>query len=92
MTPIEQAKDKTTAVAQDLKVASAEMNLSNTALERHLPPSARQGDVSRALEQHARTEAKVQEAAEELAEVSELLDDEIAQRERLERELAHTRR
>jgi len=90
--PIEHAKDRTEAVSQDLHLASAELHLSNTALERHLPREARQGDVGQALVQNARTEAKVQEAAQELAHVTELLEEEAQQRERLEAELADARR
>jgi hypothetical protein len=86
--PIEQAKDKTTEVQQDLQVASAELHLTNTALERNLTPAARNGDVGRALEQNAAIEEKVQEAAEELAVVTELLEEEVAERARLEHQLA----
>jgi hypothetical protein len=86
--PIEQAKDKTTEVQQDLQVASAELHLTNTALERNLPHDTRNGDVSRALEQNAVIEGKVQEAAEELAVVTELLEEEAAERARLEHQLA----
>lgn len=84
---IEQARDKTADVRQDLEVAEAELHLTNTALHRGLPPSLKQGDVGRALAQNTQLENKVQEAAEELAVVTELLEEEVAQRERLEREL-----
>jgi hypothetical protein len=86
--PIEVAKDKTDAVQEDLAVASAELHLTNTALDRSLPQSARQGDVGKALEQNGIVQQKVTQAAEELAEVTELLEEEIAERHRLETELA----
>ncbi|WP_298924993.1 hypothetical protein [uncultured Ramlibacter sp.] len=89
--PIEQARDKADTVSQDLQLAGAELHLSNAALERHLPPQTKDGDVGRALEQHVRTEAKVQEAAEELAVVTELLEEEIEERVRLEAQLAQAR-
>lgn len=85
--PIEQAREKTADVRQELEVAGAELHLSNTALERHLPPGQKNGDVGRALAQNSAIETKVQEAAEELAVVTELLEEEVAQRERLEKEL-----
>jgi hypothetical protein len=85
--PIEKARDKTSEVRQDLEVAEAELHLTNTALERSLPESQKKGDVGRALAQNSEIEGKVQEAAEELAVVTELLEEEVAQRERLEKEL-----
>ena len=85
--PIEHARDKTSEVRQDLEVAEAELHLTNTALHRSLPETHKKGDVGRALAHNAEIEGKVQEAAEELAVVTELLEEEVAQRERLEKEL-----
>jgi hypothetical protein len=76
-------------VQQDLTLASAELGLTNTVLGHSLPPNVkRSGDVQRVLSQNEAIETKVQEAADELQQVTELLDEEVAQRERLERELA----
>ncbi|MBI2768795.1 MAG: hypothetical protein HYX47_04190 [Burkholderiales bacterium] len=91
-TPIATANKKTRRIQRELKVAGAELGLTSTALGRHLPPSVKHGDVAHALEQNAAIEVKVQEAADELAEVSELLDEEAAQRARLEGELALAQR
>ena len=87
--PIEVAKDKTDAVQEDLAVAGAELHLTNTALDRSLPQSSKQGDVGKALEQNGIVQQKVTQAAEELTEVTELLEEEIAERHRLEAQLAH---
>ena len=86
--PIEVAKDKADAVQEDLAVAGAELHLTNTALDRSLPQSAKQGDVGKALEQNGIVQQKVSQAADELAEVTELLEEEIAERHRLEAQLA----
>jgi hypothetical protein len=86
--PIEEAREKTGKVQQDLHVASAELHLSNTALDRHLPDDSRAPDVDRALAQNEAVEEKVQGAADELSEVTELLEREVAQRQELERQLA----
>ncbi len=86
--PIEVAKDKTEAVQEDLAVAGAELHLTNTALDANLPRSARHGDVDKALQQNGIVQQKVTQAAEELAEVTELLEEEIAERRRLEAQLA----
>ncbi|MDP3759580.1 MAG: hypothetical protein Q8R01_03550 [Ramlibacter sp.] len=86
--PIEIAKEKADSVQEDLAVAGAELHLTNTALDRSLPQSAKQGDVGKALEQNGIVQQKVSQAAEELAEVTELLEEEIAERHRLEAQLA----
>jgi hypothetical protein len=88
ITPIEIARDKTDSVQEDLAIAGAELDLTNTALDRSLPPSAKEGDVRKALEQNGVLQQKVTQAAEDLAEVTELLEEEIEQRRRLEQELA----
>lgn len=72
--PIAEAREKTGQVQRDLEVASAELGLTHDALDRHIPPEARQGDVAWAIDQNAALERKVQQAAEELDEVTELLD------------------
>lgn len=71
---IEQARSKTEEVQRELEVASAELGLTHGALERGIPPAARQGDVEWAIRQSAELERKVQQAAEDLEQVSELLD------------------
>jgi hypothetical protein len=71
---LEQAKSKTDRVQRDLEVASAELGLTHGALERELPPHVKQGDVAWALHQNKVLERKVQQAAEELEEVTDLLD------------------
>ena len=71
---IEEARSKTDQVQRDLEVASAELGLTHGALERELPPDVKQGDVAWALHQNKQLERKVQQAAEELEEVTELLD------------------
>lgn len=71
---IDVAKSKTDQVQRDLEVASAELGLTHGALERELPPDAKTGDVAWAIEQNKVLERKVQQAADELEEVTELLE------------------
>lgn len=87
--PIEQAAAKTSQIQQDLAVAEAELNLTNTVLGRARADDSREraADVKKAVRQNAAIEEKVGEAAEELQEVNELLQEEISERERLEQEL-----
>ena len=87
--PLYRARRKTSAVQKQLEGASAELGLTNAVLGHSLPDSAkRSSDVQRALSQNEAIEGKVQEAADELQVVKELLEEEVAERERLERELA----
>jgi hypothetical protein len=85
--PIEEAAAKAGQVQQDLAVAEAELHLTNTVIGRTLPEVSRQGDLKKAVDQNSAIEDKVGDAAEELQEVTELLEAEACERERLEREL-----
>jgi hypothetical protein len=88
--PLHRARQKTSKIREQLEVASAELELTNIVLGRSLPASVKESsDVQRALTQNGAIEEKVQEAADELQVVSDLLNDEVAERERLERELAN---
>jgi len=71
---LEAAKSKTEEVQRDLEVASAELGLTHGALQRELPPEVKTGDVAWAIHQNAVLERKVQQAAEELEHVTELLE------------------
>ena len=86
--PIEIAKKKTEEVQEQIAIAGAELHLTNTVLENDLPDSQKQGDVGKAIEQNVATEEKVNQAAEQLAEVTEKLEEEVAHRQHLEQELA----
>jgi hypothetical protein len=71
---IEEAKSRTGQVQRDLEVASAELSLTHASLDRSVPPEHRSGDLAWAIEQNRALERKVQQAAEELEEVTELLE------------------
>lgn len=87
--PLQRAREKTGRVQHELTVAGAELGLTNSVLGNRLPESVkRSSDVQRALTQNEVVEVKVQEAANELQVVNDLLQEEVAERERLERELA----
>ncbi|NML46388.1 hypothetical protein HHL11_21750 [Ramlibacter sp. G-1-2-2] len=72
---LDEALEKTEQVQRDLEVAAAELGLAHGALQRHLPPRCRKGDVVWAIDQNAALERKVQQAAEELEQVNELLEE-----------------
>lgn len=71
---LDEARSRTDQVQRDLEVASAELGLTHGALERELPPEVKKGDVAWAIRQNKILERKVQQAAEELEEVTELLE------------------
>ena len=72
---IEHARNKTVEVQRELEVASAELGLTHGALEREIPHALKQkGDVAWAIRQNAELERKVQQAAEDLEHVTELLE------------------
>ena len=86
--PLAQAQTKTGKVQRDLQIATAELGLAHDALERHLPAEAREDDVAWAIDQSAVVEQKLEVATEDLEEVTDLLQQEMAERARLERALA----
>lgn len=86
--PIATATEMTSQIKDDLEVAGAELNLTNTVLDRGLPDSAKRGDVARALEHNAVIEEKVQTAVEDLKVVTQLLHEEVAETARLTQELS----
>jgi hypothetical protein len=71
---LDAALSKTDQVQRDLEVASAELGLTHGALERELPAYLRTGDLAWAIQQNAVLERKMQQAADELEEVAELLE------------------
>jgi phosphoglycerate-specific signal transduction histidine kinase len=88
MSPINHAHHQAGRIQQELELASAELHLTNTALQNSLPATAKKGDVARALAQNAALEEKVSDAADDLQTVTELLHEEVTERKRLEGELA----
>lgn len=85
--PIEKAKAVTDQVREQLEVAGAELHLTNSVMRRSLADPGQRGEVRKALDQYALVEEKVVDAAGELSDVTELLEEEIAERQRLELEL-----
>jgi hypothetical protein len=85
---IEIARAKVEIVKDDLQIAGAELHLSNMSLIKHLPEPEKKGDVLKALQRNAVVKDRVDESAEELANITELLEEEVAQRHKLEKALA----
>jgi hypothetical protein len=84
---IAQAREKTEKVRDDLAQAGAELHLSKEMLERKLPPQDKTGEVRKAMDQNEAVAGNVAVAQEELEHVEALLEQAIAEREALERQL-----
>ena len=87
-TPLERALDQNATVKDTVELSSAELAVINTVLKQELPDEVIKGVVAQALEKTDELEVKIQETAEELAEVNQLLAQEIDARTDLEGEVA----
>lgn len=63
----------------------------NAVLKQEIPHHVQTGDVAHALQRTDELEVKISDAVHDLAEVNEVLEQEIDQRVDLERELAETK-
>ena len=83
--------EKTQAVTADLQSASDHAMVIGTVLAQELPARVRVGEVAQAIEQTEDLKNKLAESAETLHEVSAELEQEIAKRREVARQLAATR-
>ena len=90
-TPLERALDQNITVKETVEQSSAELAVINAVLEVGLPGEVKKGDVAQALQKTDELEMKIQDTAQELAEVNDALAQEIDERVDLERELAATK-
>lgn len=74
-TPVSDAQRKAVDVQHELRVAGADLGLAQEALDQNIPPEVKQGDVAWALDQNAAVERRIDEAVEQLEEVTELLQE-----------------
>ena len=87
-TPLERALDQNATAKDTVELSSAELAVINTVLKQELPDDVIKGVVAQALEKTDELEVKIQETAQELAEVNQLLAQEIDARTDLEGEVA----
>ncbi len=90
-TPLASALEKSDTVAEAVERAADELLVINTVLKEEVPPAAKSAEVQQALTQADELGDKLQASVANLAEVSELLQQEVAERAELEQELAETR-
>ena len=90
-TALGRALDQNTAVQDAVERSAAELVVINAVLKQEIPDHVQVGDVAQALQRTDELEVKINDTAQDLAQVNEVLAHEIDQRVDLERELAETK-
>ena len=89
--PLLQAIEQNETVKENVKQSADELLVINAVLQAGVPNQAIKGDVAVALQKTGDISEAIQESANDLAAVSQLLEDEIDERIGLERELLATK-
>lgn len=90
-TPLERALGQNEAVKDTVEQSAAELLVINAVLKKEVPPHIQTGEVAQALQKTDELEVRIQESAEDLAQVNQTLEQEIDERADLERELKATK-
>lgn len=87
-TPLEMALGQNESVKDAVENSADELLVINTVLKHKIPGHVQTDEVAQALQKGDELESRIQESAESLAKVNQALALEIAERARLEGELA----
>ena len=90
-TPLERALEQNETAHDIVEQSAAELVVIHAVLKQELPEHMQTGDVAHALQRTDELEIKISETAQELAQVNEVLAQEIGERVDLELELAATK-
>ena len=90
-TPLARALEQNETAQNVVEQSAAELVMIHAVLQQGLPDYLQTGDVAQALQRTDELEVKINDTAEELAQVNEVLAQEIDERVDLERELAATK-
>ena len=90
-TPLERALEQNETAKGIVEQSAAELVVIHAVLKQELPAQVQVGDVAYALQRTDELEIKISDTAQELAQVNEVLAQEIGERVDLERELAATK-
>lgn len=90
-TALGRALDQNAAAKEAVEQSAAELVVIHAVLKQEIPDDVQTGDVAQALQRTDALEVKINDAAQDLAQVNEVLVQEIDQRMALERELAETK-
>ena len=91
LTPLERALEQNETAQGIVEQSAAELVVIHAVLKQELPDHMQTGDVAHALQRTDELEMKISDTAQELAQVNEVLAQEIGERVDLERELAATK-
>jgi C4-dicarboxylate-specific signal transduction histidine kinase len=84
------ARDQSAAIQGTVQDSASELAVINAVLKQELPDALQKGEIAQALQKAEEMEGRIHDAAEDLNEVNQLLEDEIGEREYLERKLEAT--
>lgn len=87
-TPLEQALDQNEIVQDAVESSADELLVINTVLKKKIPGDAQTDELAMALKKGDELEDRIQESAESMDKVNQALELEIADRAKLEGELA----
>ena len=90
-TPLTRALDQSEAVKDAVEHSADALLVISTVLKQEIPSYFQTGDVAQALQKTDALECKINDTAQELAQVNEMLAQEIDERAELERELVATK-
>ena len=89
--PLVQALNQNDSVQETVKQSADELLVIHAVLKHGIPDEVQRGDVAQALEITEDIEERIQTSAQELETVNKLLENEIDERNDLERELLATK-
>ena len=90
-TPLERALEQNEMAQTIVEESAAELVMIHAVLMQEIPDHVQTGDVAHALQRTDELEIKINDTAQELAKVNEVLALEIGERVELEQELATTK-
>ena len=89
--PLERALDQNENIKAAVVQSADELLVIHAVLQQEIPAHVQTGDVAQALQKTNALESTIQDTAVDLAQVNQLLVQEINERDALERELAATK-
>lgn len=90
-TALGRALDQNAAAKDAVEQSAAELVVIHAVLKQEIPDHVQVGDLAQALQRTDELEVKINDTAQDLAQVNEVLAQEIDERADLERELAQTK-
>ncbi len=90
-TPLARALELNESALDSVERSACELLVINAVLKQEIPDQVQTGEVAQALQKTDELESKINDTAQELVQVNEVLAQEIDKRAELERELSATK-